>query len=108
MMNFLSRSTPVYKSANAMQGAASYARPAAPSGLSGLFGSLLGRATPIYKTADGRASNAVAPSSSFWSLFAVTPSYKTAPAATVAEHEACEPELDESACALDPDQIVVL
>jgi hypothetical protein len=41
-------------------------------------------------------------------MFAVTPSYKTATAATVAEYEACEPELDEGACAPDPDQIVVL
>jgi hypothetical protein len=108
-MDFFTRITPVYKSANVMQGATVRAQPAAPSGLSGLIGSLFGSATPAYKTVDGGAAKAPAQSSGFWSMFAVKPSYKTATAAMFAETDACDPGLDESVeLSLGPDQIVVL
>jgi hypothetical protein len=98
-----------------MQGAKPRTQRAAPSGLSGLIGSLFGSATPTYKTVDGGAVTAPAPSSGFWSMFsmfAVTPSYKTAPAA-VAETDAGDPGVDDSGvCSPDldhgPDQIVLL
>ena len=76
----------------------------APSGLSSLIGSVFGSATPAYKTADGAGARAPAQSASFWSMFAVTPSYKTAPAAPVAEAEDFHPGFDEDACASDPDR----
>lgn len=111
-MDFFTRITPVYKSASVMQGVTPRAQAAAPSGLSGLFGSLFGSATPIYKTADGAVAKAPAQSSGFWSMFAVTPSYKTAPADSVVEAEGNDLGIDEDACASDPDrgpdQIVLL
>lgn len=112
-MELFSRTTPVYKSASVMQGVKPRTHRAAPSGLSGLIGSLFGSATPTYKTVDGGAVKAPAPSSGFWSMFAVTPSYKTAPAATVAETDAGDPGFDDGdACSPDPDhgpdQIVLL
>ena len=90
------------------QGVKPRAQAAAPSGLSGLFGSLFGSATPAYKTTDGQAAKTPARSSGFWSMFAVTPSYKTAPAATVAETDADDLGVDEGACAPGPDEILVL
>ena len=109
-MDFFSRINPAYKRASVMQGAAANAQPAAPKGLLGLVGSLFGSATPAYKTADGQAAKVPAQSSGFWSMFAVTPSYKTAPAAMVAETDADADALgvDEDACAPGPDEIVVL
>jgi len=107
-MDVFSRITPVYKSANAMQSLAAHAKPVTPCGLSGLIGSLFGCATPAYRTADGRGAKAPAQSSSFWSMFAVRPSYKTAPTVTVDEADARDPDLDEGPCAPGPDEIVVL
>ena len=109
-MDFFSRITPGYKHANVVQGAATHVQPAAPSGLSGLIGSLFGSATPAYKTADGQTVKAAVRSSGFWSIFAVTPSYKTVAATTVAEPEDDAGVLDddEGACAPGPDEIVVL
>ena len=109
-MDFFTRNTPGYKRANVMQSTAAHAQPAAPMGLSSLFGSLFGSASPAYKAADGQIAKAPAQSSGFWSIFAVTPSYKTAPAATVDEPEEDADVLgvDEGACAPGPDEIVVL
>jgi transcription elongation factor len=111
-MDFFTRITPVYKSTSVTQGVKPRAQLAAPSGLSSLIGSLFGSATPAYKTADGAGARAPAQSPSFWSMFAVTPSYKTAPAAPVAEAEDIDLGVDEDACASDPDrgpdQIVLL
>ncbi|MGN6109126.1 MAG: hypothetical protein ACTHU0_28730 [Kofleriaceae bacterium] len=107
-MDFFSRVTPAYKSMT------NKAQPAAPSGLSGLFGSLLGSSTPSYKTVGGQSAKAPV-SSSFWSMFAVTPSYKTAHAAAVPpivsdplEAEADASGVDEDVCDPGPDHIVVL
>jgi len=84
-MDFLNRTTPVYKRANASKVAS--ASPAAPNWLTGLFGSLLGGASPIYKTVDGQGVKAPT-SSGFWSMFtAAAPSYKTAPAMTIGPSE---------------------
>src|SRR6187551_1390766 len=116
-MDFFTRNTPVYKSAaNRVQ---ALSQQAAPSGLMSLLGSLMGRSTPAYKTVDGHIAQAPA-SSGFLSMFAVTPSYKTAPIAAQAdteladqvvaalvEAEAMDPN-DDGACAAGPDQIVVL
>ncbi len=112
-MELFTRNTPVYKSASVMQGVKPRTQPAAPSGLSGLIGSVFGSATPAYKTVDGGAVQAPSPSSDFWSMFAVTPSYKTAPAATGPETDAADLGVDDSdVCSLDPDhgpdQIVLL
>jgi hypothetical protein len=111
-MDYFTRITPVYKSASVMQGVTPRAQLAAPSGLSSLIGSLFGSARPTYKTVDGGAAKAPAQSSGFWSMFAVTPSYKTAPAAVV-DGDAGDPGVDDSdACSPDldhgPDQIVLL
>lgn len=119
-MDFFTRNTPVYKSAgNRMQ---MRSRMAASSGLKGLLGSLLGASTPIYKTDDGHIAKAPA-SSGLLSMFAMTPSYKTAPnvaqvdtevaetdmvAALVMEAETLDLGVDDGACAAGPDQIVVL
>jgi hypothetical protein len=75
-MDFHSRKIPAYKSGNVTQTTA-YAQPAASSGLSGLIGSLFGRATPVYKTVDGHGAQ-VPVSSGFFSMFTTVPSYKTA------------------------------
>lgn len=113
-MELFTRNTPVYKSASVMQGVKPRTQPTTPSGLSGLIGSLFGSATPAYKTVDGGAVQAPAPSSGFWSMFAVSPpQYKTAPAATVAETDAGDSDIDEGdVCSADsdhgPDQIVLL
>ena len=111
-MDYFTRITPVYKSASVMQGVKPRAQRAAPNGLSGLIGSLFGSARPAYKTVDGGVAKAPAQSSGFWSMFAVTPSYKTAPAAPVADAEDVYPGVDEDACASEPDrgpdQIVLL
>jgi hypothetical protein len=104
-MDFFSRITPGYKSVST--GTAAHSQPAASSGLTGLIGSLFGSATPAYKTIDGQSAKAPA-SSGFWSMFGTAPSYKTAPAATVAPFDA-DPGVDEDgACAPGPDEIVVL
>jgi hypothetical protein len=89
-MDFFTRITPVYKNAdNRMQ---MRSQLAAPSGLMGFLGSLLGRSTPIYKTADGHIAQAPA-SSGFLSMFAVTPSYKTAPSVAQADTELAETDV---------------
>jgi hypothetical protein len=113
-MDFFTRITPAYKSAeNRMQMRSQFA---APSGLMGLLGSLMGRSTPIYKTADGHIAQAPA-SSGFLSMFAVTPSYKTAPRVAEVDTELAETDvvvaqldlgIDDGACAAGPDQIVLL
>ena len=111
-MDFFTRITPAYKSASVMQGVTPRTQAAAPSGLSGLFGSVFGSATPTYRTADGAVAKAPAQSLGFWSMFAVTPSYKTAPADPVVEPEDNGLGTDEDVCASDPDrgpdQIVLL
>jgi hypothetical protein len=115
-MDFFTRITPVYKSAASRK--PTLAKQAAPSGLTGLLGSLLGRSTPIYKTVDGHIAQTPA-SSGFLSMFAVTPSYKTAPSVAQADTEltdqvvaaAVEAEAldqDDDAACVGPDQIVVL
>lgn len=104
-MDFFSRINPAYKSvANQMQASP---QPVASSGLSGLFGSLLGRTTPAYKTVDGGAYAYAPASSGFWSMFSASPSYKTAPAALADDAGASGVD----ACDADdvgPDQVVVL
>jgi hypothetical protein len=77
-MDFISRKAPAYKGMNVSRAAT---QPVATSGLSGLLGSLLGRATPVYKTVHGRGAQPV--SSGLLAMFAVTPSYKTAQAAAM-------------------------
>jgi hypothetical protein len=116
-MDFFTRITPVYKSAASRK--PTLAKQAAPSGLTGLLGSLLGRSTPIYKTVDGHIAQTPA-SSGFLSMFAVTPSYKTAPVAAQADTELADQVVaalvqadamdreDEGPCDVGPDQIVVL
>ena len=112
-MEFFTRVSPSYKSVAKSQAST---RAAATSGLSSLFGSLLGGATPAYKTVDGQRARAPT-SSSFWSMFSASPSYKTVPAVTI---EPCDAMAlfdddtgdsgDDENCAVDvgPDQIVVL
>ena len=119
-MDFFTRNTPGYRSANSRMQMRS--QMAAPSGLMGLLGSLMGRSTPIYKSVDGHIAQAPA-SSGFLSMFAVTPSYKTAPrvpqvqtelaetdvvAALVVDGQALDLGVDDGACEAGPDQIVVL
>lgn len=117
-MDFFTRNTPVYKSAASRM--PTLAQQAAPSGLLSLLGSLLGRSTPVYKTVDGHIAQAPA-SSGFLSMFAVTPSYKTAPSVAQADTEMTEADVvaalveagaldqdDDAACDVGPDQIVVL
>src|SRR5689334_17372774 len=83
-MDFFTRITPAYKTAaNRVQ---TLSQQAAPSGLLGLLGSLMGRSTPSYKTVDGHIAQAPA-SSGFLSMFVVTPSYKTAPSVAQADTE---------------------
>jgi len=69
-MEFLYRNAPVYKG--------SQAQPAKRTGLLAELGSVVGGATPAYKTVDGAGVQTPAPSRSWWRVFAVTPSYKTA------------------------------
>jgi hypothetical protein len=118
-MDFFTRITPVYKSAdNRME---MRSQLAAPSGLMGLLGSLLGRSTPVYKTVDGNITQASAPSG-LLSMFAVTPVYKTAPTVAQANTELAEAEVvaalveaesreldaDDSVCIAGSNQIVLL
>lgn len=122
-MEFFKSNIPAYKIARS---AKAVTQPAAPSGLSGLIGSLLGSATPAYKTASGRSAKSSS-SSGLLSMFAVAPSYKTAAPAIVAEApldgdeladaaevaqvmEAGEPGPDDegAVCELDADEIVLL
>lgn len=101
-MDFFSRINPAYKSvANQLQASP---HPAATSGLSGLFGSLLGRTTPAYKTVDGGAYAYAPASSGFWSMFSASPSYKTAPAVSADDASVDECDADD----IGPDQVVVL
>ena len=115
-MDFFTRINPVYKKATGRVQTRS--QQAAPSGLTGFLGSLLGRSTPAYKTADGQVVQTPA-LSGFLSMFAVTPSYKKAPTvaqadteladdvvAAIAQAEALDQE--DAACDVGPDQIVVL
>lgn len=63
--------TPAYKG--------SQARPTRKTGLLSGLGSLIGcGARPAYRTVDGASAQAPAPCRSWWQVFAVTPSYKTA------------------------------
>lgn len=119
-MEFFKSINPAYKSARV---AKAVTQPAAPSGLSGLIGSLLGSATPAYKTASGQSAKSPS-SSGLLSMFAVAPSYKTAFPAAVAEvpldgdelaevaqvMEAGEPGPDDegAVCELAADEIVLL
>lgn len=118
-MDFFTRITPAYKSAdNRMQ---MRSQLAAPSGPMGLLGSLMGRSTPIYKTLNGHIAQMHA-SSGLLSMFAVTPSYKTAPTvaqvdrdfaeaevvATVVEAESAELRADDGICIAGADQLVLL
>ena len=118
-MDFFTRITPAYKSAdNRMQ---MRSQLAAPSGLMGLLGSLMGRSTPIYKTVDGHIAQGPS-SSGFLSMFAVTPSYKTAPrvaqvdtdiaetevVAALVETEALDLGVDDGVCVAGSNQIVLL
>ncbi|MGE0403585.1 MAG: hypothetical protein AB7T06_43165 [Kofleriaceae bacterium] len=118
-MEFFKSNNPAYKSARV---AKVVTQPAAPSGLSGLIGSLFGSATPAYKTASGRAAKS--PSSSGpLSMFAVAPSYKTVPvvvaegsldgdelaeAAQVADAGDAGPDDEGAVCELAADEIVLL
>src|SRR5512143_4369803 len=83
-MDFFTRIAPAYK--NAANRVQALSQQTAPSGLMGFLGSLLGRSTPAYKTVDGHIMQAPT-SSGFLSMFAVTPSYKTAPIAAQADTE---------------------
>jgi hypothetical protein len=117
-MEFFKSNNPAYKSARV---AKAVTQPAAPSGLSGLIGSLLGSATPAYKTASGQSAKSPS-SSGLLSMFAVVPSYKTAaPAADVALDEdviaevaqvaeagAPGPDDEGAVCELAADEIVLL
>ena len=122
-MEFFKSDIPAYKTARS---AKVVTQPVAPSGLSGLIGSLLGSATPAYKTASGQSAKASS-SSGLLSMFAVAPSYKTASPTTVAEApldggeladdaevaqvmEAGEPGPDDEGvvCELAADEIVLL
>jgi hypothetical protein len=113
-MDFFTRTTPVYKSAeNRMQ---MRSQLTAPSGLMGFLGSLMGRSTPIYKTVDGHIAQAPA-SSGLLSMFTVTPSYKTVPRVAEVDTELPETDvvvaqldlgIDDGVCVAGPDQIVVL
>ena len=118
-MDFFTRNTPVYKSAAGR--VQTLSQQAAPSGLMSLLGSLLGRSTPAYKTVDGHIAQSPA-SSGFLSMFAVTPSYKTAPTvaqvdsdfaeaeelAALVEAEAAELGVDDGLCVAGADQLVLL
>ncbi len=92
-MEFFKSNNPAYKSVRV---AKVVTQPAAPSGLSGLIGSLFGSATPAYKTAAGRAAKSPS-SSGLLSMFAVAPSYKTAVPVVVAEGSLDGDELAEAA-----------
>lgn len=105
-MDFFSRINPAYKSVtNQLQAAP---QPAATGGLSGLFGSLLGRVTPAYRTVDGGAYTYAPASSGVFSMFSASPSYKTAPAASVADDADVACVADDDASDIGPDQVVVL
>src|SRR5215218_5851913 len=68
---FYRNATPVYQG--------SQAQPAQRTGLLAELGSVVGGdATPAYRTVDGSSVQAPASSWSWWRVFAVTPSYKTA------------------------------
>ncbi len=128
-MDFFTRISPAYKRAGSRLSA--FAHRATQSHSSGLLGWLLGRRAPAYKTVDGQSGSALAPSSGLFSMFTVTPSYKSvAPVsaeqaplsdaelaqvcadAELAQAEAelagSELDSDAGACAPGPDQIVVL
>ena len=89
-MNLLTRITPAYKSATRRM--PTLLQRAAPSGLTALLGSLLGRSTPIYKTVAGHIAQTPG-SPGFLSMFAATPSYKTAPRVPAAETELVESDV---------------
>lgn len=91
------------------------------SGLSGLFGSLLGNATPAYKSVGGQGAQAPASSGGLFGLYAPAPSYKTAPAVAPSVDDTDATDVDDSGCPVadgsddtseldvrDADQIVVL
>ena len=105
-MDFFNRINPGYRSVSQ----AAYMQPVASSGLTGLISSMFGHATPAYKTVAG--SSAYAPvSSGFWSMFGSGPSYKTAPTMSTDQQDAIDAGdagADGGACAIGPDQIVVL
>jgi hypothetical protein len=106
-MEFLYRNAhPVYRG--------SQAQPAQRTGLLAELGSVVGGgATPAYRTVDGASVQTPASSRSWWRVFAVTPSYKTAPpcdADPVAPGEP-SPEGDEQpagGCSGSETQVVIL
>jgi hypothetical protein len=123
-MELFNRNNPAYKRGRLSQVVAA-TQPAAPTGLSGLIGSLFGSATPAYKTVGGRDAKAPAPSTGLMSMFAAAPSYKTAQMAEVVQQaplevvqqaalevdgETCEPVLDDEGvpCVGATDEIVLL
>jgi hypothetical protein len=75
--------TPTY------QGSQTRPQPGLLSGLGSLFGC---GATPTYKTVDGESAQAPKSCRSWWQVFAVTPSYKTAaPSEDEVERDAADP-----------------
>lgn len=114
-MEFFKSNSPAYKSARI----AKMATQPAPNRLSGLLGSLFGSASPSYKTAGGQAAKSS--SNGLLSMFAVVPSYKTAPvivaetldgviadAAEVTEAGELDAADEDAICELAPDEIVLL
>ena len=117
-MELFTRNSPAYKSGRVSKLAAA-TQPAATNGLSGLIGSLFGSATPAYKTLAVRDAKASAPSKGLLSMFAVSPSYKTAQMAALVEDapleidgvaEAGDPGVDDdgAVCLRVTDEIVLL
>ena len=102
---FYRNATPVYQG--------SQAQPAQRTGLLAELGSVVGGdATPADRTVDGSSVQAPASSWSWWRVFAVTPSYKTAApcdADPVAPGEP-SPESEEPAggCSESEMQVVIL
>ena len=104
-MAFFNSSSPPYKTAMSPNASAS----APSSGLSSLFGSLIGGRTPVYKTLDGQAGQAPASSSGLLRIFVgSSPSYKTAQPADAEVIDDEDGGDADDACMPPTDTIVVL
>ena len=77
-MGFFDPISPAYRRQQYVGENADQCRPAASNRLSGVFGSVIGRATPAYKTANGQAAEALRRRGCSRSSRLSSPSYKTA------------------------------